>query len=246
MSERQLVAAITGGVTGIGAATAQLLREQDWEVHILDRSVPDDGDDHAHACDVTDAAALVQVANAIGPVDAVVTAAGVNLRPEDGPAQRLSLQAWDTTLAVNLTGTMLTVRAFYPLIRDAGAIVTIGSTAGISAMPWADAYTATKGAVVALTRSWAVDYSRYGIRVNCVCPGATETAMMDGILEEFDEKNRLLTPQQRFATREEIAAVIAFAVSPAATYLSGAIIPVDGSATAHTAGLPFPNRRTRT
>ncbi|GAA5050932.1 hypothetical protein GCM10023318_21740 [Nocardia callitridis] len=112
-------------------------------------------------------------------------------------------------------------------------------------MPWADAYTATKGAVVALTRSWATDYSRYGIRVNCVCPGATDTGMMAGILDEFDEHHRMATPQQRFATRAEIAAVIAFAVSPSATYLSGAIIPVDGGATANTAGLPFPARRPR-
>ncbi|OZC63533.1 hypothetical protein CH306_26705 [Rhodococcus sp. 15-725-2-2b] len=244
MTEPTRIAAITGGATGIGGTTAQLLRDQGWIVHVLDRSVSGD-DEFTHACDVTDAAALADIAYKIGPVDAVVTAAGVNLRPHDGPAQRLELDAWDTTLAVNLTGTMLTVRAFYPHIRDAGAIVTIGSTAGISAMPWADAYTATKGAVVALTRSWAVDYSRYGIRVNCICPGATETAMMDGILDEFDEKNRLNTPQQRFASRDEIAAVIAFAVSPAATYLSGAIIPVDGGATAHTAGLPFPNRRPR-
>lgn len=245
MTERQLVAAITGGATGIGAATADTLRKQGWTVHALDRSFGPDAGEFEHACDVTDADSLARVADSIGPVDAVVTAAGVNLRPHDGPAQRLDLDAWDKTLAINLTGTMLTVRAFYPHLRDAGAIVTIGSTAGISAMPWADAYTATKGAVVALTRSWAADYSRYGIRVNCVCPGATDTSMMEGILEEFDEKNRMHVPQQRFATREEIAAVIAFAISPEATYLSGAIIPVDGGATAHTAGLPFPQRRPR-
>lgn len=241
-----LVAVVTGAAQGIGRATADRLTSNNWTVHRLDRDLPDDETRNTHHCDVTDIESLERVAASIGQTNAVVTAAGINLRPEDGPAQRLNLDALNKTLEVNLTGTMLTVRAFYPRIADSGAITTLGSTAALSAMPWADAYTATKGAVVALTRSWAADYSRYGIRANCVCPGATDTSMMEGILEQFDTSQQMQVPQQRFAYPDEIASVIEFTLSPQATYLSGAMIPVDGGATAQTAGLPFPRRRTRT
>lgn len=157
----------------------------------------------------------------------------------------MDLNAWQTTLDVNLTGTMLSVRAFYPRITDAGSIVTLGSVAGIGAMTWADAYTASKGPIVALTRSWAVDYARYGIRVNCVCPGSTHTAMMDGVIDAFSAADQVQLPQQRMATPREVASVIGFLCGAEATYLSGAIIPVDGGATANVAGMPFPRRRTR-
>ncbi|KAA9164391.1 SDR family oxidoreductase [Amycolatopsis acidicola] len=240
-----LTAVVTGGAMGIGGATAECLLEQGWTVHTLDRAgkgVP--GAVH-HVVDVTDADRQVEVATEIGKINALVTAAGVNLRPADGPAQRLDLDAWHRTLDINLTGTMLSVRAFYPHIADAGAIVTLGSVAGIGAMTWADGYTASKGAVVALTRSWAVDYARYGIRVNCVCPGSTETGMMDGVREAFSEESRVELPQQRLATRREVASVIAVLCGTETTYLSGAVIPVDGGATANVAGMPFPRRRVR-
>ncbi len=241
----QLVAVITGGATGIGGETSAYLVEQGWTVHTLDRAPNGPAGTVHHVVDVTDETALKDLAEQIGRIDALVTAAGVNLRPHDGPAQRLELDAWQRTLNINLTGTMLTVRAFYPQLRDAGAIVTLGSVAGLGAMTWADAYTATKGAVIALTRSWAVDYARYGIRVNCVCPGSTETAMMDGVREQFDETSQVQLPQQRMATRREVAAVIAFLCGTESTYLSGAIIPVDGGATANVGGMPFAQRRSR-
>ena len=241
-----LTAVITGGATGIGGATAEYLLEQGWIVHTLDRAEKSAPGAIHHVVDVTDANGQAAAASDIGTINALVTAAGVNLRPDDGPAQRLDLDAWRRTLDINLTGTMLSVRAFYPNIADAGAIVTLGSVAGIGAMTWADGYSASKGAVVALTRSWAVDYARYGIRVNCVCPGSTETAMMDGVREAFSADSQVDLPQQRMATRREVAAVIAFLCGTDATYLSGAVIPVDGGATANVGGMPFPRRRPRT
>jgi NAD(P)-dependent dehydrogenase (short-subunit alcohol dehydrogenase family) len=237
------VAVITGGAAGIGGASAELLVERGWEVHVLDRRPSEAAGVISHACDVADAEQLMAVAAAIGEADALVAAAGINLRPDDGPAERLQLDAWDRTLAINLTGTMLTVRAFRPRLRADASIVTMGSVAALRAMPWADAYTASKGAIVALTRSWAVDYSRDGIRVNCVCPGPTDTAMMDGVIEVHAKQRQVQLPQQRMATRAEVGSVIAFLVSSEASYLSGAVIPVDGGAVAHSAGMPFPRRR---
>lgn len=243
MSATNLVAAITGAAQGIGGATAALLKEQGWTVHSLDREPNPDPAINSHICDVTSAERIMSIAAEIGAVDALVPCAGINLRPHDNRAEQLTIEAWDRTLAVNLTGVMLTVRAFRPKMRNNGSIVLLSSVAALRAMPLADAYTASKGALVALTRSWSVDYGRFGIRVNCVCPGPTATGMMDDMIEQFGASQQLQLPQQRMGRPEEVAALIAFLSSPASSYISGAIIPVDGGATAHSAGMPFPKVR---
>ncbi|MCG6203613.1 SDR family oxidoreductase [Rhodopseudomonas sp. HC1] len=236
------VVVITGAAGGIGFATAQHFLSRGWTVHALDKTRPGIDGAIGHSCDVTDEAALCSAAQSIGPLDALVTAAGINLRPHDNAAERLSLAAWDQTIAVNLTGTMLTVRVFRPNIRPDGAIVVVGSVAALRAMPRSDAYTASKGAITALTRSWAVDYSRDGVRVNCVAPGPTDTAMMADIRDSHVGTQGIELPQQRLASPNEVAQVIGFLASPEASYVSGAVVPVDGGATAHSAGVAFPRR----
>jgi NAD(P)-dependent dehydrogenase (short-subunit alcohol dehydrogenase family) len=243
MSAAAATAVITGGAQGIGGTTARLLRERGWAVHSIDRKPNPDPGVTSHICDVTSEEELTKCAEAVGAFDALVPCAGVNFRPDDNRAEQLKVDAWDRTLAVNLTGVMLTVRAFRPKLRNDGSIVLLSSVAALRAMPLADAYTASKGALVALTRSWSVDYGRFGIRVNCVCPGPTATDMMAGMIEQFAGNQQLQLPQQRMARPEEIASVIVFLVSPESSYLSGAIIPVDGGAVAHSAGMPFPKRR---
>lgn len=243
MTSDTKIAVVTGGARGIGGGTAAILAAQGWTVHALDLKPNPSDAFQSHICDVTSEEALKSAADAIGPIDALICCAGINLRPHDNRPEQLTVDAWNKTLAVNLTGTMLTVRAFRPKIRNDGAIVTLGSVAAIRAMPLADAYTASKGAIVALTKSWSVDYSRFGIRVNCVCPGPVDTAMMEGMIEGFGDSQQLQLPQQRMAKVEEVGDLIAFLVSPAASYISGTIIPVDGGATAHSAGMPFPRRR---
>jgi NAD(P)-dependent dehydrogenase (short-subunit alcohol dehydrogenase family) len=243
MSATGPIAVITGGAQGIGGATARLLKERGWTVHSLDRKPNPDPHIRTHICDVTSEAELKACAEAIGEIDALAPCAGINLRPDDNRAERLTIEAWDKTLAINLTGVMLTVRAFRPKMRNDGSIVLLSSIAALRAMPLADAYTASKGALVALTRSWSVDYGRFGIRVNCVCPGPTATEMMSGMIEMFAGNQQVQLPQQRMARPEEVASVLAFLVSPESSYLSGAIIPVDGGAAAHSAGMPFPKRR---
>lgn len=244
MSELQKrVAVITGGAQGIGGTTAAILADEGYEVHALDLN-PNPADAiHSHICDVTNEQRLMELADQIGPIDALVAGAGINLRPRDNRPEQLDIAAWHKTLDVNLTGTMLTIRAFRPKMRAGGGIVTLGSVAALSAMPLADAYTASKGAIAALTKCWAVDYSRFGIQVNCVCPGPVDTEMMAGVREEFGDAQQVQLPQQRMAHPKEVGDLIAFLVSPKASYISGAIIPVDGCATAHSAGMPFPKRR---
>ncbi|WP_095090240.1 SDR family NAD(P)-dependent oxidoreductase [Mesorhizobium sophorae] len=245
MSVAAPVAVITGGARGIGGTAAGILRDRGWNVHSLDRQPNPDPAITSHICDVTSDHELSACASEIGGMDALIACAGINLRPDDNRAEQLTLDAWNKTLAVNLTGVMLSVRAFRPAMHNDGAIVLLSSIAALRAMPLADAYTASKGALVALTRSWSVDYGRFGIRVNCICPGPTATEMMSGVMEGFSSSQQLQLPQQRMARPEEVANLIAFLVSPEASYISGAIIPVDGGAAAHSAGMPFPKRRVK-
>lgn len=237
------IAVVTGGAQGIGGTTAAILAASGYTVHSLDLKPNPSEAIISHICDVTDEARLMVLAEQIGPIDALLCGAGINLRPRDSRPEKIDLDAWRKTLDVNLTGTLLTVRVFRPQMRMAGSIVTMGSVAALTAMPLADAYTASKGAIAALTRCWAVDYSRFGITVNCVCPGPVDTAMMAGVREDFKDDSQLQLPQQRMARPEEVGDLIAFLLSPKSSYVSGAIIPVDGGLTAHSAGMPFPKRK---
>ena len=189
---------------------------------------------------MTDEACLLALADEIGTADALVMCAGVNLRPRDNTLAKVTLDAWTETIAVNLTGTMLSTKCFSTILRTGGAIVTLGSIAALRALPGSDAYTASKGAIVSLTRCWAVEFSGRRIRVNCVCPGLTDTRMLAEIRNSIPGGRIPDLPQQRTADAAEVAGVIGFLVSESASYLSGAIIPVDGGATAHGAGMPFP------
>jgi 3-oxoacyl-[acyl-carrier protein] reductase len=224
------VAVVTGGASGIGRATAELLSAQGVSVAVLDLH-------GGIRVDVSDAAsvdaAVAEVRRTLGPVDILVNAAGM---AAGGPISgETFVDTWHETLAVNLTGTMLMVRACLDdLVRDgAGRVVNIASTEGLAAGRTMSPYTVSKHGVVGLTRSLAVDLGRSGVTVNCVCPGATLTGMTSGIPEEhratFARRN---IPVGRYGRPEEIAHVIAALTAAEASFVNGAIIPVDGGMTA--------------
>jgi NAD(P)-dependent dehydrogenase (short-subunit alcohol dehydrogenase family) len=237
---------ITGGASGIGQATVEKQLALGNAVVVVDRQPCPHPEATSYLADVTDQEALAGIAAEVGPLTGLACAAGIWDVSGDTDAAHMSMEVWDRTLAVNLTGTMLTVRSFADNIADDGAIVTFGSVAALAGMPKRDAYTASKGAIAALTRAWAVDYSRRGIRVNCVCPGPTQTPMIDELLKASAEAGRLIElPQQRVAAADEIADVVCFLLGRESSYVSGQSIAIDGGATAGLAGLRFPRRRHR-
>lgn len=218
-------AVVTGGASGIGKATADLFEQRGWDVVRIDRTAGDG----VCTADITDFESLDTVVQTLAGrrVDALVCAAGI-LLAADNRYSNVDLEAWDRTQAVNVKGTMLTLRAFAPLLSAGSAVVTVASMAALVGIPKHDAYTASKGAIVALTRAWATDLIRFGIRVNAVAPGVVETPMT--VNSRAQDEGRL--PLGRAATPFEIASVIFSLALPESGYLNGAVVPVDGGATA--------------
>ena len=234
------VALVTGAASGIGAACAQRFHDEGARVAGLDMAVPD-----AHPCevfvtaDVRDADAVGAVVSSVvahlGPIDVLVNAAGVS---SFGTADTIDETEWNRVLDINLKGTWLVARAVVPgmVERGAGSIVNLASVEGIEGGQAQTAYNASKGGVVLLTRSMAVDYGPYGVRVNCLCPGMIETPMtvmlqepgLKGVHDWFESQHLL----GRTGKPEEVAAAALFLASDDASFVTGATLMVDGGYTA--------------
>ena len=233
------VAVVTGAAQGIGRAAAQALHEAGATVVLLDRDAAAAqqasaalAGSQALELDVADAAAIErvygQIAQRLGRIDILVNNAGVSIRKS---SQDLSLAKWNQVLTVNLTGCFLCARAaaaFMP--PQGGAIVNTASIMGLSgAGPYPNpAYHATKGALVNLTRSQAVEWAQRGIRVNAVAPTWTRTGFIGELTDAVRERVRAVTPLGRMAEPEEVAAAILFLASPAASMVTGHTLAVDG------------------
>jgi 3-oxoacyl-[acyl-carrier protein] reductase len=238
------VAIVTGAASGIGRATAERLVAAGNSVVLVDRE-PNEwvdvlGDAAATVTgDVADAAtnaAAVDVAlDRFGRLDAAVFNAGISM---SGDLLGLPLEQFDRAIEVNVRAVVLGMRAVVPAMRSGGGgrIVVTASTSGIAGDPNMWAYNTAKGGVVNLVRAAAVDLGADAITVNAVCPGPTETGMTRGIssMPEVYDSLRRRIPLQRWGRPEEIAAVIGFLASAEASFVNGAIIPVDGGITAST------------
>ncbi|HQV57725.1 MAG TPA: SDR family oxidoreductase [Ilumatobacteraceae bacterium] len=224
------VAIVTGGASGIGAATVGRLRDQGVSVAVFDRS----GD---YPVDVTDldqvTAAVQRVRGEYGPIEILVNAAGVPAGGRVGDDSYVN--EWNRAIAVNLTGTMHVARACLAdlLASGHGRIVNVASTEGLGATRNTGPYSVSKHGVIGFTRSLAVDFGRTGLTANCVCPGPVLTGMTAAIPESSrDEFARRQVPVGRYAQPDEIAYVIVALTAPEASFINGAIIPVDGGMTA--------------
>ncbi len=241
------VAVVTGAASGMGRATALLFAAQGASVAVVDREVADaqrvvdeitgaGGIGHAIGADLAEeaapAGAVVAARAALGPIDILVNNAGISLPAPIGSPDFEA--AWALTLAVNVTAYARTVRACLDdLVRDGqGRIVNVASTEGLGATAFIAPYTAAKHAVVGLTRSLAVELGPTGVTANCICPGPILTGMTALIPDEAKERfARRRVPMRRYGRPEEVAQVTLSVVLPAASFLTGAVIPVDGGLT---------------
>ncbi len=234
-------AVVTGGGSGIGRAAARLLAEAGAHVAVLDvdggraATVAADIGGVAHAVDVTDEGSLEDAFSAVvgtrGGLDILVNNAGIAVR---GPATTLSVADWVRVIGVNLTGMFLCARIAARHMEQAGnggAIVNTASIMGISGGLYPNvAYQTTKGGVVNMTRALALEWASLGIRVNAVAPTYVRTGLTEGLLGNPEVLARIeaATPLGRLAEPEEVAAAILFLASPAASMVTGSILPVDG------------------
>ncbi|MGZ4169426.1 MAG: SDR family NAD(P)-dependent oxidoreductase [Solirubrobacteraceae bacterium] len=239
MSEPRTVV-VTGGAKGIGRATVARFAALGDRVVALGRDAAalDALSVDTHVCDVTDENAVTRVFEAIGAVDVLVNNAGMG---ESAPLHQTTLQSWERHLAVNATGAFLCMRAVVPGMRErgAGAIVTVASTAGRAGVRYTTAYTASKHAVIGLTRAVAAELAGTGVRVNAVCPTFVRTEMthrsIAHILERTgrsaDQAEAALaaaSPLGRLLEPEEVADAIVHLASPAAAAISGQAWVIDG------------------
>jgi meso-butanediol dehydrogenase / (S,S)-butanediol dehydrogenase / diacetyl reductase len=238
------VALVTGAAGGIGSAVIARLLRDGFRVGALDvdaaglaRLAEESADVLPLTADITDEAAVRTAVQTLteqwGPPVAAVNVAGFFDRHR---VPELSLADWNRFLAVNATGPFLVCREVLPAMVAAGAgtIVNVASTAGLRGGRDRAAYCAAKGALVQFTRSLAIDHGADGIRVNVVAPGLIDTDMADWIrrdppaLAAFEAG----LPAGRMGTTEEVAETVAFLVSPAAAYVTGSVLVVDGGSSA--------------
>ena len=238
------VALITGGGAGIGRAMAETFAREGASVVIADRDkaaaqevadtiVKNNGAARAYATDVSSTdevkALMEAIGKAHGRLDVLVNNAGVGERAD---FRHLDDEAWERVWAVNVDGTVRCAREAFSLLRASGkaSVVNLSSVMATKHTRQMSVYSATKGAVSALTRSLAVEYAPYGIRVNCLCPGYVETALIGRYTANPMIAKALLTqtPLRRFGTPQDIAFAALFLASDEAAYVTGASLNVDG------------------
>lgn len=245
------VALITGGGSGMGKVASELFASEGAKIVLTDVNdvagaatvslIRDGGGEakyvHADVSREADADAMVRTAvDTYGMLDILYNNAGVML-PDDGSVHLTGEDIWDLTLAVNVKGVAFGCKYGIPamLANGGGSIVNVASfVAWVGAATSQTAYTASKGAVLAMTREIAVEYARRGIRCNALCPGPIDTPLLMQLLSDEEKRQRRLVhvPMGRFGRAEELANAALFLASDDSSYMTGASLIVDGGLTA--------------
>jgi len=243
------IAVVTGGSRGIGKAIAAGLAASGASVAVVGRFedalkraaeeiAPTEGSVSTHVADVSREADVIRLRESVlevhGTLDILVNNAGIS--PIYGSFERTGLADWREIMGVNLDGVFLCCRHLGTILleKGRGSIINVSSVAGHGGLARQSAYSASKGGVEQLTRSLALDWAKQGVRVNAIAYGFVETDLTAGVRSHPYISERLLsrTPMGRFGTMDEIAGAAVFLASPAASYVTGVSLPVDGGWTA--------------
>jgi 3-oxoacyl-[acyl-carrier protein] reductase len=222
---------VTGGASGIGAAVARMFRTAGATVHVLDLRPPETPCRTFHQVDVTRPEAVEQAITAVraaeGRIDAMVVCAGIT---RDGVVWKLSDEDWNEVIAVNLTGAFYCVRAAARHLREGGggSIVLVSSINGERGKLGQANYSASKAGLIGLGKSAARELARFGIRVNVVSPGLTDTEMTRAMPEPARAASLAECLLGRAATPEDVAGPILFLCSDMAQHITGQVLRVDG------------------
>jgi NAD(P)-dependent dehydrogenase (short-subunit alcohol dehydrogenase family) len=244
MKEREEVAVVTGAARGIGRRIALVLAEEGFRIVANDLAAPEETLEELRSAgaealsvpgDFSDEAVVREVAGAVmgefGRIDVLVNNAGISAIV---PAEETTLDDWNRTLAVNLTGPFLMCREFGKMMleRGSGSIVNVASIAGLLGVSDRAAYNASKHGLIGLTRTLAAEWGGRGVRVNAVCPGWVKTEMDEGdqaggSYTDADIEGRV--PMARFAAPEDVARAVAFLADPEwSGFVNGHTLSVDG------------------
>lgn len=217
-------AVVTGGASGLGEASANRLRQDGITVVTVDVSSGADV-----VLDITDSAAVADAAAKLGPVDILANCAGV-VGPGGKPLWEIEDEDWDRTFAVNVGGTFKMCRAFIPGMRERGwgRIVNFASMAGKDGNPNLSAYSASKGAVIAMTKSLGKELATSGVLVNAIAPAVIATPMNATTSAEVLKHITSLIPMQRVGRPEEVAELVAWLVSDKLSFSTGAVYDISG------------------